>query len=157
MIRERMSNPSIGTYDKVDTRTSFLFSLYLSISLLSSLSSSVLFSLNAVRPPPPPPILIFQEKLQDRLGKLVGGVAVIKVGGSSEFEVNEKKDRVDDALNATLAAIDGGIVPGGGTALLYASLALDNLEGDQLLVPFRFSLSSHMKSTISISKLELTL
>eukprot|EP01128_Nolandella_sp_AFSM9_P000317 TRINITY_DN10485_c0_g1_i1.p1 TRINITY_DN10485_c0_g1~~TRINITY_DN10485_c0_g1_i1.p1 ORF type:complete len:596 (+),score=212.53 TRINITY_DN10485_c0_g1_i1:58-1788(+) len=86
MIREKISSPNTGTYDK--------------------------------------------EKLQDRLGKLLGGVAVIKVGGASEFEVNEKKDRVDDALNATLAAIEGGIVPGGGTALLYASLALDNLKVD---------------------------
>lgn len=71
-----------------------------------------------------------KEKLQERLGKLVGGVAVIKVGGSSDFEVNEKKDRYDDALNATLAAIDEGIVPGGGTALMYASLALDSVTVD---------------------------
>ncbi|MBW8735435.1 MAG: chaperonin GroEL, partial [Asticcacaulis sp.] len=70
-----------------------------------------------------------REKLQERLAKLAGGVAVIRVGGSTEVEVKEKKDRVDDALNATRAAVDEGIVPGGGTALLKASLALINLEG----------------------------
>jgi chaperonin GroEL len=69
------------------------------------------------------------EKLQERLAKLSGGVAVIKVGGSSEVEVKERKDRVDDALHATRAAVEEGIVPGGGTALLYASKALDNLQG----------------------------
>ncbi len=69
------------------------------------------------------------EKLQERLAKLSGGVAVIKVGGSSEVEVKERKDRVDDALHATRAAVEEGIVPGGGTALLYASKALDNLKG----------------------------
>lgn len=66
------------------------------------------------------------EKLQERLAKLSGGVAVIKVGGASEMEVGEKKDRVDDALNATRAAVEEGIVPGGGTALLYASINLDD-------------------------------
>ena len=70
-----------------------------------------------------------REKLQERLAKLAGGVAVIRVGGSTEVEVKEKKDRVDDALNATRAAVDEGIVPGGGTALLKASKALDTLEG----------------------------
>ncbi|HEV7869612.1 MAG TPA: chaperonin GroEL [Chthoniobacteraceae bacterium] len=70
------------------------------------------------------------EKLQERLAKLSGGVAVIKVGGSSEIEVKERKDRVDDALHATRAAVEEGIVPGGGTALLYASRALDHLKGD---------------------------
>jgi chaperonin GroEL len=69
------------------------------------------------------------EKLQERLAKLSGGVAVIKVGGSSEVEVKERKDRVDDALHATRAAVEEGIVPGGGTALLYASRALDNFKG----------------------------
>jgi chaperonin GroEL len=69
------------------------------------------------------------EKLQERLAKLAGGVAVIKVGGSSEIEVKERKDRVDDALAATRAAVEEGIVPGGGTALLYASKALDDLKG----------------------------
>ncbi|MDB5527893.1 MAG: groL [Devosia sp.] len=62
-----------------------------------------------------------KEKLQERLAKLAGGVAVIKVGGSTEVEVKERKDRVDDALNATRAAVEEGIVPGGGTALLRAS------------------------------------
>ena len=61
-----------------------------------------------------------KEKLQERLAKLAGGVAVIKVGGSSEIEVKERKDRVDDALHATRAAVEEGIVPGGGIALLYA-------------------------------------
>ncbi|MBP2157963.1 MULTISPECIES: chaperonin GroEL [Asticcacaulis] len=70
-----------------------------------------------------------REKLQERLAKLAGGVAVIRVGGSTEVEVKEKKDRVDDALNATRAAVDEGIVPGGGTALLKASKALETLEG----------------------------
>jgi len=70
------------------------------------------------------------EKFQERLAKLSGGVAVIKVGGASEIEVGEKKDRVDDALNATRAAVEEGIVPGGGTALLYASLTLDAVKTD---------------------------
>ncbi|EYS91016.1 chaperonin [Bartonella bacilliformis str. Heidi Mejia] len=65
-----------------------------------------------------------REKLQERLAKLAGGVAVIRVGGSTEVEVKEKKDRVDDALNATRAAVEEGIVPGGGTALLRAAQAL---------------------------------
>jgi chaperonin GroEL len=66
-----------------------------------------------------------REKLQERLAKLSGGVAVIRVGGSTEIEVKEKKDRIDDALNATRAAVEEGIVPGGGTALLRASIVLD--------------------------------
>ncbi|MGF1545268.1 MAG: chaperonin GroEL [Parvularculaceae bacterium] len=70
-----------------------------------------------------------REKLQERLAKLAGGVAVIKVGGATEVEVKERKDRVDDALNATRAAVEEGIVPGGGTALLYASKVLDGLSG----------------------------
>ena len=70
-----------------------------------------------------------REKLQERLAKLAGGVAVIKVGGASEVEVKERKDRVDDALHATRAAVEEGIVPGGGTALLYAIKALDGLKG----------------------------
>ena len=65
-----------------------------------------------------------KEKLQERLAKLAGGVAVIKVGGSSEIEVKERKDRVDDALNATRAAVEEGIVPGGGVALLWASRSI---------------------------------
>ena len=71
-----------------------------------------------------------KEKLQERLAKLAGGVAVIKVGGSTEVEVKEKKDRVDDALNATRAAVEEGIVPGGGVALLKASKILEGLKGD---------------------------
>ena len=71
-----------------------------------------------------------KEKLQERLAKLAGGVAVIRVGGSTEVEVKEKKDRVDDALNATRAAVEEGIVPGGGIALLKASLVLANLKGE---------------------------
>ncbi len=70
-----------------------------------------------------------KEKLQERLAKLAGGVAVIKVGGATEVEVKEKKDRVDDALHATRAAVEEGIVPGGGVALLYATAALKGLEG----------------------------
>jgi chaperonin GroEL len=70
-----------------------------------------------------------KEKLQERLAKLAGGVAVIKVGGASEVEVKERKDRVDDALHATRAAVEEGIVPGGGTALLYATKALEGLNG----------------------------
>ncbi|MGF7155130.1 chaperonin GroEL [Novosphingobium gossypii] len=70
-----------------------------------------------------------REKLQERLAKLAGGVAVIKVGGATEVEVKERKDRVDDALHATRAAVEEGIVPGGGTALLYATRALDGLTG----------------------------
>jgi len=71
-----------------------------------------------------------KEKLQERLAKLAGGVAVIKVGGGSEMEVKERKDRVDDALNATRAAVEEGIVAGGGVALLKAAKALEGLEGD---------------------------
>jgi len=70
-----------------------------------------------------------REKLQERLAKLAGGVAVIKVGGASEMEVKERKDRVDDALHATRAAVEEGIVPGGGVALLYAAKALDGVDG----------------------------
>ena len=71
-----------------------------------------------------------KEKLQERLAKLAGGVAVIRVGGASEVEVKERKDRVDDAMHATRAAVEEGIVPGGGTALLYAAKALDGLKGE---------------------------
>jgi len=69
-----------------------------------------------------------QEKLQERLAKFVGGVAIIHVGGNTETEVKEKKDRVDDALQATKAAIEEGIVPGGGSALLYAREAITNKD-----------------------------
>jgi chaperonin GroEL len=71
-----------------------------------------------------------KEKLQERLAKLAGGVAVIRVGGATETEVKEKKDRVDDALNATRAAVEEGIVPGGGVALLRAKSVLTALTGD---------------------------
>jgi len=71
-----------------------------------------------------------KEKLQERLAKLAGGVAVIRVGGSTEVEVKDKKDRVDDALNATKAAVQEGILPGGGAALLYATKALNGLVGE---------------------------
>jgi chaperonin GroEL len=70
-----------------------------------------------------------REKLQERLAKLAGGVAVIKVGGATEVEVKEKKDRVDDAMHATRAAVEEGVVAGGGVALLYATKALANLTG----------------------------
>lgn len=69
-----------------------------------------------------------REKLQERLAKLSGGVAVLKVGGASEVEVSEKKDRITDALNATKAAVEEGIVPGGGTALVYASRSLEAVK-----------------------------
>ena len=69
-----------------------------------------------------------KEKLQERLAKLAGGVAVIKVGGATEVEVKERKDRVEDALNATRAAVEEGIVAGGGCALLYASQDLDKVK-----------------------------
>ena len=69
-----------------------------------------------------------REKLQERLAKLAGGVAVINVGGATETEVKEKRDRVDDALHATRAAVEEGVVPGGGSALLYATNALKKLQ-----------------------------
>ena len=71
-----------------------------------------------------------KEKLQERLAKLAGGIAVIRVGGATEIEVKEKKDRVEDAMNATRAAVEEGIVPGGGVALLYATRVLDKLTGE---------------------------
>jgi len=76
-----------------------------------------------------------REKLQERLAKLVGGVAVIKVGAATETEMKEKKARVEDAMHATKAAVEEGIVPGGGVALLRAALSLDTLglEGDELI------------------------
>jgi chaperonin GroEL len=71
-----------------------------------------------------------REKLQERLAKLAGGVAVIKVGGATEVEVKERKDRVDDAMHATRAAVQEGIVPGGGSALVKSIRVLEKLEGD---------------------------
>jgi chaperonin GroEL len=69
-----------------------------------------------------------REKLQERLAKLAGGVAVVRVGGATEMEVKERKDRVDDAMHATRAAVEEGIVAGGGTALLYATKAIEKLR-----------------------------
>ena len=71
-----------------------------------------------------------REKLQERLAKLAGGVAVIRVGGSTEVEVKERKDRVEDALNSTRDAVQEGVVPGGGVALIAATKTLENLEGE---------------------------
>jgi chaperonin GroEL len=71
-----------------------------------------------------------REKLQERLAKLAGGVAIIRVGGATEVEVKEKKDRVDDAMHATRAAVEEGIVPGGGVALLRAKSAIGKLTND---------------------------
>jgi chaperonin GroEL len=71
-----------------------------------------------------------REKLQERLAKLAGGVAVIKVGGMTEVEVKERKDRVDDALHSTRAAVEEGVVPGGGVTLLRATSALDKVKGE---------------------------
>jgi chaperonin GroEL len=70
-----------------------------------------------------------REKLQERLAKLSGGVAIIRVGGSTEVEVRERKDRVDDALHATRAAVEEGVLPGGGVALLRAAVVLDGMQG----------------------------
>ena len=71
-----------------------------------------------------------KEKLQERLAKLAGGVAIIRVGGSTEVEVKEKKDRVDDAMHATKAAVEEGIVSGGGVALLRAKAAIGKLTNE---------------------------
>jgi chaperonin GroEL len=73
-----------------------------------------------------------KEKLQERLAKLAGGVAIIRVGGATEIEVKERKDRVDDALNATRAAVEEGIVPGGGVALLRTKKAVEKLKSDNV-------------------------
>jgi len=72
-----------------------------------------------------------REKLQERLAKLAGGVAVIKVGAATEVELKEKKHRIEDAVQATKAAVEEGIVPGGGTTLLWAASSLEKLEADQ--------------------------
>ena len=72
-----------------------------------------------------------REKLQERLAKLAGGVAIIKVGGATEIEVKEKKDRVEDAMHATKAAVEEGVVAGGGAALLYATRVLEDKRGRQ--------------------------
>ncbi|XP_026427791.1 chaperonin CPN60-like 2, mitochondrial isoform X4 [Papaver somniferum] len=73
-------------------------------------------------------VMFDKEKAQERLSKLSGGVAVFKVGGARETKVGERKDRVTDALNATKVAVEEGILPGGGVALLYSSRVLDNLQ-----------------------------
>jgi len=75
-----------------------------------------------------------KEKLQERLGKLIGGVAIINVGGNSEVEIKEKKDRVGDALFATKAALDEGIIAGGGVALLYAADSIDSIGNDDITI-----------------------
>jgi chaperonin GroEL len=72
-----------------------------------------------------------KEKLQERLAKLAGGVAVLYIGAATEVEMKEKKDRVDDALHATRAAVEEGIVAGGGVAYIRAQKALEKMEGDQ--------------------------
>ena len=71
-----------------------------------------------------------KEKLQERVAKLAGGVAVLRIGAATEVEMKEKKDRIDDALHATKAAVEDGIVPGGGVALVRAKQAIKNLKGD---------------------------
>ena len=93
-----------------------------------------------------------KEKLQERLAKLSTGVAVIKVGGASEVEVNEKKDRYTDALNATRAAVEEGIVPGGGVALIRCLPSLDNIttENDDQKTGTFVLLSN---STVTIGKM----
>ncbi len=80
-------------------------------------------------------LIMISEKLQERLAKLAGGVAVIKIGAATETEMKEKKARVEDALHATRAAVEEGVVPGGGVALIRASSALDSLklEGDEAI------------------------
>ena len=100
-----------------------------------------------------------KEKLRERLAKLSGGVAVLKVGGATEVEVKERRDRVEDALHATRAAIEEGIVPGGGVALLYASSALDKLKGEndeeQVGINIiRKTLSSPIRKLVSNAGLE---
>lgn len=86
-----------------------------------------------------------QEKLQERLAKFIGGVAIIHVGGNTETEVKEKKDRVDDALQATKAAIEEGIVPGGGAALIYAREAITNLDSIGGKIVYKACSSPFMK------------
>ncbi len=81
-----------------------------------------------------------EEKLQERLAKLAGGVAVIRVGGSTEVEVKEKKDRVDDAKHATKAAVEEGIVPGGGVAFLRAKAAIGQLSDENADVQSRINI-----------------
>ena len=103
-----------------------------------------------------------REKLQDRLAKLAGGVAVIRVGGATEIEVKERKDRVDDALNATKAAVEEGILPGGGSALLYSTKALKDLTGanedeDAGIAIVRKAIQSPIRQIVENSGLEASI
>ena len=98
-----------------------------------------------------------KEKLQERLAKLSGGVAVIKVGGASEVEVGEKKDRYEDALNATRAAVEEGILPGGGTALIKATKILDEVKEKAVnfdqklgLIPLELPLLNQLKESLKM-------
>jgi chaperonin GroEL len=103
-----------------------------------------------------------KEKLQERLAKLSGGVAVIRVGGATEVEVKDRKDRIDDALNATKAAVEEGILPGGGVALLYATRSLKDLAGDNEdqnagIAVVRKSLQAPLRQIVANSGLEASL
>ncbi len=103
-----------------------------------------------------------KEKLQERLAKLAGGVAVIRVGGSTEVEVKERKDRVDDALNATKAGVEEGMVPGGGVALLYATKALNGMTGDnedqtQGIAIVRRAIQSPLRQIVENSGMEASI
>ena len=103
-----------------------------------------------------------REKLQERLAKLAGGVAVIRVGGATEIEVKERKDRVDDALNATKAAVEEGILPGGGSALLYSTKALKDLTGanedeDAGIAIVRKAIQSPIRQIVENSGLEASI
>jgi chaperonin GroEL len=103
-----------------------------------------------------------KEKLQERLAKLSGGVAVIRVGGATEVEVKDRKDRIDDALNATKAAVEEGILPGGGVALLYATRSLKDLTGDNEdqnagIAVVRKSLQAPIRQIVANSGLEASM
>ncbi|HJW40988.1 MAG TPA: chaperonin GroEL, partial [Rhizomicrobium sp.] len=103
-----------------------------------------------------------KEKLQERLAKLAGGVAVIRVGGATEIEVKEKKDRVDDALNATKAGVEEGMLPGGGVALLYATKALQGVTGDnedqtQGIAIVRRAIQSPLRQIVENSGMEASI
>src|SRR6185369_1481295 len=103
-----------------------------------------------------------KEKLQERLAKLAGGVAVIRVGGATEVEVKEKKDRVDDALNATKAGVEEGMLPGGGVALLYSTKALAGLTGDnedqtQGIAIVRRAIQSPLRQIVENSGMEASI
>ena len=87
-----------------------------------------------------------KEKLQERVAKLSGGVAVIKVGAATEIEMKEKKARVEDALHATRAAVEEGVVPGGGVALIRAQKAIEKLEGEERRSGFRYPHPGRVRS-----------